>query len=325
MASVRTVIGKVTSFLRLLMSRRALVFVFFLLLSTLLWMMISFNEEMEKEILVPVQIVNVPKNVVITSDVSDTLRLTLKDKGYTLARYYYGKSVKPITVNFQQYAKNNGMFTVSNADLARMVKQQLSPSTHIVGIKPEKVEVFFNHGNHKTVPIRFQGHLTPSASYVITQKRITPSHATVYAADGLLDSITAVYIEPLNKSDVADSVRYVMNIQSIRGAKIVPHRVNVDVKAELLTERTIEVPISVINVPEGKHLRLFPSAVKVKFVVATSRYATAKETDFQIVADYNEVTATESDKVRIQIRRKPSYARQMQTDVSEVNFLIEEQ
>lgn len=324
MATLRSALSTVTTFLQYLLSKKVLVFIFFLILSSLMWMMISFNEEMEKELLVPIQITNVPKNVVVTSDVNDTLRLTLRDKGYTLAKYFYGKGVKPISINFQQYARSNGMFTISNADLLRMVKQQLSPSTHILSVKPERLEVFFNHGNHKVVPIRLQGNLVPSASYMLTHTRLIPDKVTVYAADGLLDSITAVYTEPLNRTDISDSARYEVRLQTIRGAKIVPQKVYVDVMAELLTERTLEVPISVVNVPEDKHLRLFPSTAKVKFVVGTSRYATAKEGDFQIVADYNDVVNTEGDKVRIRLRHKPAYARQAKTDINEVSFLIEE-
>ncbi len=279
---------------------------------------------MEKDIFVPVQIINVPKNVVITSDLNDSLRLTLRDKGYTLAKYHYGSGISPITINFQQYARTNGMFTINNADLVRMVKQQLSPSTHIVAVKPEKLEVFFNHGNHKVVPILLQGNLSPSASYTITQTVLTPNRATVYAADGLLDSIKAVYTEPVNQSNIADSAQFTVNLQSIRGAKILPHKINLRVKSDLLTEKTLEVPISIVNVPEDKHLRLFPSTVKVKFVVATSGYASAKESDFHIVVDYNDVANTEGDKVRVHIRKKPKYARHVQTDNNVVNFLIEE-
>ena len=286
-------------------------------------MMIAFNEDMEKEILFPVEVTNVPKNVVITSNMNDTIRVLLRDKGYTLANYYYSDKCK-IVINFQHFARHNGMFTISNTELARLVKQQLSPSTHIVGMKPDKLEIFFNHGNHKVVPIKFQGHLSPSASYVITETRLRPKRATVYAADGLLDSIKAVYIEPLTMADIKDSVRLVANIQSIRGAKIVPHRVSVDIRADLLTEKTIEVPVHIINLPENKPLRLFPSTVKVKFVIATSRYMKTDASDFIVVADYNDVVATETDKVRVRVQRKPSYALQVQTDVDEVSFLIEE-
>lgn len=307
------------------MHRKVLVFVFFLVISSLMWLMVSLNEEMEKDMALPVVYANVPENVVITSDINDTVRLTVRDKGYTLARYIYGKGVKPVVVNFTTYATNNGTFTIGNSDLLRLAKRQLSTSTQVLSVKPDRLEVFFNHGNHKTVPVVFQGKVKAGASYVITQTEIHPRQASIYAADGLLDSINAVYTEPVNGVDITDSVSYTVRVQHIRGAKIVPNKVRVDLRADLLTENTVDVPVTILNLPEGKNLRLFPSTVKVKFVLPSKMYASVQADDFLIVADYNDLLRSESDKLGIAMRRKPANVRNVKMEIRSVSYLIEEQ
>ena len=65
-------------------NREFLLFLFFLALSGVFWLFMTLNETYEREFSIPVTIVNVPKNVVLTSEETDTVRMTIRDKGTTL-------------------------------------------------------------------------------------------------------------------------------------------------------------------------------------------------------------------------------------------------
>ena len=62
-------------------NREFLTFFFFFILSSLFWLMMTLNENYEKEICVPVRLTNVPRNVVVTTEIEDSLRVTVRDKG----------------------------------------------------------------------------------------------------------------------------------------------------------------------------------------------------------------------------------------------------
>jgi hypothetical protein len=47
-----------------------------------------------------VRLVGVPKNVVLTSSLPDTVRVTLRDKGFVLLAYTTSNRLRPVTVNF---------------------------------------------------------------------------------------------------------------------------------------------------------------------------------------------------------------------------------
>ena len=88
------------------MNKEFLIFLFFLFLSGVFWLMMTLNETYEKEVAVPVNIVGVPKSMVVTSDVEDTLRVTVRDKGYTLVFYLYSDYIKPIVAAPQELERN---------------------------------------------------------------------------------------------------------------------------------------------------------------------------------------------------------------------------
>ena len=71
-------------------NREFLVFLFFLCLSGIFWLSLTLNDIYEREFAIPVSVVDIPKNAVLTSDEVDTVKMTIRDKGIILVAYQYG-------------------------------------------------------------------------------------------------------------------------------------------------------------------------------------------------------------------------------------------
>ena len=67
----------IKNFLFSIVNREFLIFLFFLIVSGTFWLLMALNETVEREFEVPVSLVGVPKDVVITTDIQDTLKVTL--------------------------------------------------------------------------------------------------------------------------------------------------------------------------------------------------------------------------------------------------------
>ena len=63
----------VRGFLFTLVNKEFLIFLFFLLLSGIFWLLMTLNETYEMEFRIPIKVVNIPKNVVLTSEDTDTV------------------------------------------------------------------------------------------------------------------------------------------------------------------------------------------------------------------------------------------------------------
>ena len=149
------------SFLFSKTNRELFLFLFFLALSGVFWLFLTLNESYEKEFHIPVTITNVPKNVVLTSDETDTVRMTIRDKGFTLATYLYGNALPHVYVEFKSYANPNGTGTIPTSDLQKLVRQQLASGSRITATKTEKLEFYYNYGDKKRVPVRWSGRVIP--------------------------------------------------------------------------------------------------------------------------------------------------------------------
>jgi len=288
--------------------------------------MMTLNETYEQEISVPMSLANIPKKAVVTTDVDSVLRVTVRDKGYTLVNYMYVDGLRPIKLNFSSYAnKSTGHGVVPSAELQKIVYQRLIGSSKIVSMNPDKVEFYFNYGNSKSVPVQLNGSVVPGKSYYLAKTRFWPERVTIYASQSMLDSTKYVKTAPIRISNFTDTVMRNVQLATVKGMKCVPSTVRVGLYPDILTEENLEVPIQPINVPDGVVLRTFPSRVKVTFTVGASLFRHVKPEQFVVVADYKELASKSSTKCNIYLRTSPNAVKSARLGIRQVDYLIEQQ
>lgn len=320
------IINTVRNFLFSSANREFLTFFFFLVLSTIFWLMTALNETYEREIGVPAYLVNIPKNVVVTSDMEDTVRVTVRDKGFALLAYTYGEGIRPINVNFQSaITRQSGYGVVSSQELMKMINQRFSGSSKIVQVKPDRLDFHYNYGLSRQVSVKMSGHVVPGKSFYLARTRFWPDKVTVYGSKQALDSLRFVKTVPINITNFNDTVLRTVALETIKGVKIVPNTVRIGLYPDILTEENIEVPITAINMPEGKVLRTFPQRVTVNFIVGASMFRSISPEQFAVVVDYNEIIDHPSDKCSIHLRETPQGVRNARLKMTQVDYLIEEQ
>lgn len=106
MNSLSRIYRLVRNFLFSSVNKEFLIFLFFLFLSGTFWLLMALNETYEYEYPVTPRLVGVPKNVVITGDIDDTIHVTIRDKGFTLVTYLTGRKFRPLSFKFTSDRKS---------------------------------------------------------------------------------------------------------------------------------------------------------------------------------------------------------------------------
>ena len=321
----RRIFRKVRDFLFAAVNKEFLIFLFFLGASGAFWLVLALNEDTDREIAVPVKLVNVPKNVVVTTNTEDTLHVNVRDKGFLVVGYVYGNKIQPLEIDFSKYANEKHSATIGSADLQRMVYQTLFKSTKITGMRPDRFDIVYNYGRSKKVPVRMSGRVDPGESHYLAGIKFWPDSVLVYASNELIDSIKEAFTTPIYLQNFTDTLIRDISLKRIFGAKFIPEKVRVGLYPDIMTEQRLEIPIKAINMPPGKVLRTFPQRVKVVFVTGASMYRSIRPAYFRVVADYNEITASPSDKCSIRIVAVPHGVRNARPEINKVDYLIEEQ
>ena len=196
MRFVRTTYRIIRICLSKVLNKQFLIFLFFLGLSGAFWLFLAL-EEYEIKMETRLQLQGMGQNVVITTEPPATLQFTLRDRGSTLLRYLYGRSLPPISIDFNQVANRSGHVRLPASELLRQLNSRLEPGTRIGSAQPDTVEFYFNYGLSKRVPVRLRQRFRAAKEYYVSSVDIEPDSVTVYAARPQLDTISSAYVRPL--------------------------------------------------------------------------------------------------------------------------------
>jgi hypothetical protein len=303
---------------RFLTGKDLFAFLFFLAMSTVVWGLHAMRKTYEAVIQIPVVYENFPEGYAQMEKIPEYLEVTVSDRGNILLSYRV-KRFSPIPVNLKGFEKEKPVINTKTLEPA--ILKQLNATTQITNITPDLLRFKFIRLKSKTLPVKLDLQIDLAQQYTLSAPvEITPGEVTVYAPENILDTMRFAHTEPLILINLKDTIRKSVKLKEIKDIAYSPPFVTVTVKTELYTEKTVEVPISVTNVPFGRTLRVFPSIASVSFQVGLSLYDNINASSFVLAVDYNE---TSREKLPVEIKKQPEKIFNTRTNPQYVDYLIE--
>ena len=301
------------------LNRDFLVFLLFLLVSIIFWFMQSIKETAEIIIPYKLEIEDMPKNVIFTGDIPSEVNVVYTGKGWDALYYKFMKNEShELVINFKEINTKAGKVVIDANVLRRAVLKKKPQGLTFRATSPNKIEAFYSNGQHKRVPVIFNGRVFTTSGRYQCGTILTPDSVDVYAPKHLYESIKSVKTENVTYNELEDTLETKLALLVPRGAKAVPD----SIEAQIFTDKTLQVPIYSENVPSNKVLRTFPLKTRVTFLVSATLYDEITTNDFLLVVDYKEVIPN-SNRCRVHIRQQPKNIRNLRINPEYVEFIIE--
>lgn len=302
-------------------TRTILLYLFFVVISAVFWSFLTFNRDLKLDIKVPVTI-TMPDNVHLLSRVTDTLTVTVTDRGYRFFSYMFRKSPS-LTLRFGDYNDGNGYFKVDQSHLKKALAAVLNKHATIESVLPENINIKYTDLPGKKVPVKTDIIVEAREDYTLYGALIQSLDSVLVFSDAkTLNEINEVYTYHVEEKNLTDTLRRKVTIAPINGAVIEPRAIDITVPIEKLKSQTRTVKIVVRNAPQGVKMLLFPSDVEVTYRSPISRIK--DDTDITAVVDYNEVDfASPSNKVKVMIGEMPAAYQDVTLSHDSVEYIIE--
>lgn len=288
------------------------------------WLLQTLKNDYEAEFSIPIRLKDVPNNVVMTSDLPSELQIRVRDKGTVLLNYMLGQNFYPITLDFNKYKDRGNHVRILAKELEKRIASQLNASSKLLVIRPDTLEYIYTQGKAKKVPVRLNGSVSPSPLYYITDTVYLPDSVVVYAPESILDTLKYAETELVNLTNLTDTIHRQLSLYEMKGVKYVPGSIEVILPTDIITEKTLEVPLVGIGFPPDKILRTFPSKVKLTFQVGLNRFKAIHTDNFVLEVSYDELIHNNSDKYKVKITSKPAGISHIRIIPEEVDYLIEQ-
>lgn len=306
---------------RFLTSKDLLVFTFFLLLSTSLWILQALRKMGEDTIEVPLKYVDLPKDYVVTSDLPDHVKLTLEGRGTDLVRLKWG-TIDTLELDMTEIAK--GKKTISTTAYLSQIQKRYA-ETQIKRIYPESISVTIEKQKKKTVPVHLDATVDIHQQYTLCDSiKVNPARITAYGPQKELDALDSVHTVHVELDDIKDTIIQQVNLVEVKNVRFSTSTIELKVATEKFTEKSIQVPITAKNVPSGYVLRIFPASVVVNYHVGLSNYEKIDASAFALEVDYNEAKKKGENKLAVKIKKSPKKAFNIKLKPEAVEFIIEE-
>ena len=307
--------------------RDMLVFAFFLVVSSGFWLLQKLDDTIEADIKVPLELVNVPNGIIITSPLPEEVTVTVRDRGTNLLNYMQSNDgIDPIRLDYAIYDNGAvaGKASVSATDVQRAFLQQMNSSVEVVRMHPSKFEFHYNRGVSRMVPVKFVGTLATQQQNYLMGLAFNPDSVIVYAPSTILDTLKYAYTERLDIKGLDETTTFGLSFPKIPGVMVVPEQVQMTAHVDYYTEQTMRVPVVGLNFPAGISLKTFPAEVTLKYRVgaALSRQITAE--NFVLAATYEELLNNNTGKFRLQLKSIPLGVSNVRIYPSEVDYLLEQ-
>ena len=142
---------KIRSFLLSAKSRELLVFCFFVFVAFCFWLLQTMNDIYQADFKIPVRLKNVPKEIVMTSELPKEIRVHVEDRGTVLLNYMLGRTFFPVSFDFQDYKDNGFHVSIPVSEVTKKVSAQLASTTKLLSVRPNALEFIYTEGKAKKV------------------------------------------------------------------------------------------------------------------------------------------------------------------------------
>jgi hypothetical protein len=304
------------------------IFLFFLMLSAILWLLNSLNQEFTTSLHYSVNYINPPKNKVISGEDRSGLNIILKGRGYTLLSFMIKGSQTPLIIDLEStyYHRNgsSGRVYYLSSGIKDVVQNQLGSDLQVISIQPDTVEFTMSGSIKKKVKVIAKLNLKLEKQYLLKGTPVCiPDSIMVSGPAGIIDSLTLIPTETEILNNQSKSVELNLAIQKQDQLIYDKDMITVKLSVEKYTEAEVKVPIKVINLPYGMRLKTFPHDATLRFNIPLSDYSKLSPGLFNVVVNYKELGEKNVNKLNVIVRDAPEFAYSLKSSPKTVEFIVE--
>ena len=296
-------------------------FISFVALSFVIWFFRKFSKEYQEEIRMKIELIDIPKSHVISSVSDSILNLNLNATGFQFLYYYFLDNT--VKISFQKAVYRNNTGSLEIASEFNKLQEQLLGDPEILSFFPSKIEINYQSEFSKKVPVVFPK-FNLDIGYSITNINLYPDSIIVTGPKNVLADINHVDLDYKNESTLKSN--FFDKIPINQGENELNYNVkevDVEVTIDLFSEKNLNIPISVSNLPKSKVLKLFPSQVELVFSSSINNLKKIKPSDFRVGFNYDSINK-EKNTAKIKLLESPLSATNVRLNPQDIFFLIRE-
>jgi len=304
-------------------SKKLNIFLLFLVLAFSFSVLSKLSQRYTHSFTFSINPINLPEEHVIINDSSISMNIALTTYGFRHVKYYLKQ--QKINVDFGSLEKTATHYKWIESNEISKIINQFSSNIDVENITPDTITFRYDINTIKKVPIKLNSNINFSTGYdIINSYRLEPDSVKIIGPKLMTDSIVEIETKLLELDNVNSNFNSNIELDlsnNLRDVKVSKASISVYGIVEKFTEGTIDVPISVINVPENVKINFYPKSVPVIFYSSLSNFKSITSSSFIVQCDYNSIK--DNSYLVPRIVNEPDNIKYAKLNVKQIEFILE--
>lgn len=296
----------------------------FLLCASLAWLINKLSLTYTYNTTFKVEYINIPKEFLLANTPKDEIQVRLQAAGFQFLGYEF--KPKHIQLDVSKVMHKDESYYLTADQIRIQLEAQLNNYSTLTDFESDAIYFDFTSLDTKKVPVRAVLDITFAANHILEGDIvISPDSIQISGPKSQIDSINLVKTAVINKSEINNSFTDEIALQLPKhssGTTFSNEMVTISGNVVKFSEKVIEVPITVINLPENIKVRTFPEIVEVRCQGTLEHLKALEIADFSVEADYGKVTRETENRLTIQLVSFPGTLNNAVITTNEVEFIL---
>jgi len=295
-------------------------FLIFLLISILFSTIVKLTKVHTQSISYKINLVDIPDNKIITKQSADSIKLTVSSFGLDFIKYYLSNQV--INISSNDILDNSQSYVITQSNSYSQIDNFITPKFELVSINFDSLFFEYDRLRTKNVPVVLNSLINFSQGYDYFENfTLTPDSISLIGSELVLESINAVTTKELILDNLKSSVNenLLLDIQNTN-LKYSNKSVKLFIDVEKSTESILDIPVSIINIPNDIKLNYYPKMIKVSFTVSLDNYQNYSSKDFKIICDFNQISL--NGKLTPEVINQPNLIKNLRLINNEIQYVF---
>jgi len=290
-------------------NQRVLIFLFFVFLSSTIWFFNKLEKDYYTTISIPIKFYHFPEDKVLVNPLPKQLNVNVYGRGFTLLRYKL-LSYKPINIdvlakiNFNPNTDRDLIYFNTETIIPSLDKE-LSEEMKILSVEPHNIKLIFSKKMSKKVFVIPNITYSVDKDFLVDSVLVKPCVVLLTGPMFLIDTIDTIYTISQKINSIDKDIRLKSPLKNIQFCQMSTDKVNVYIKLQKKTEKTITIPISSIFQNKQNNIIFIPSHIVLKFSVGINYYNKIDASQFTFRFEKVPVSNSNGDIYLIKILNYP--------------------
>ena len=303
--------------------KRTNIFLVFLICSALIWLISKLSETYTERTSFGIEYINPPDSLLFTNASKESVGVRLSANGFQF--FYFNIGKKAIKIDLSKIKTRGGMFYVTKDNYRAQIERQLPGNMDLLDVDEDTLFVKFEKLHSKQVAVVADITLQLAPNHLLEGiLEIEPPSIEIKGPESEIREINEIRTVSSTLTDVSEDFKVTLELArwaSLSNTTYSQNTVEIQGTVFRFSEQMIDIPVKVVNVPEGVEVRTFPNTISALCKARIDRLKNLRPQEFELVADF-QLAEEGKQELDVILMDKPDDVYDAQLSENKVEFIL---